>query len=104
MGRHLMPDLCGLPGGGTVCGAASNAVAAAAGSAFDAAANKVGEGYAKAAEIALTFWVDIDSPTLSKTSGPVADLMTSTHWYMLAVAVLSITVQAGRVMFSQDLR
>ncbi|NHC15815.1 hypothetical protein [Motilibacter deserti] len=99
-----MPDLCGVPGVGTICNGASNAVAAAAGSAFDAAASKVGEGFAKVLEFSLTFWTEIDAPQLSKTSGPVFELMRSTHWYTLSIAVLAITVQATRIAFTQDLR
>ncbi|WP_183061565.1 hypothetical protein [Motilibacter peucedani] len=76
----------------------------AAGSAFDAAAQRIADGFAKATQFALTFWTDVDLPTVSKSSGPVHDLQASTHWYTVALAVLCIMVAGLRMAYSGDHR
>jgi hypothetical protein len=92
-----VPDPCDLPTLGRFCDGASDAIAATAGTAFDAVAQRIAEGFAKSAQFALTFWTDVELPTLSATSGPVAMLQDSTGWYSLVIATVALLVAGIRM-------
>jgi len=100
--------LCDLPTAGAACdaaGAAAGSVAAgAAASVFDAAANKVAEGFADATRMIVTFWTGVSVPGLSATSGPVAELRENTAWLTAFIAVLSVLVCAGRLALTRSSR
>src|SRR4051812_37372223 len=80
-----VPDVCDLPVGGSFCDVAGGAISDLAGSAFDAAAQRIAEGYAKATELVLTFWTNIDTPALNSASGPVKDINDSLNWAVVFV-------------------
>ncbi len=100
--------LCDLPTAGAACdavgAAAGNAAAGAAASVFDAAANKVAEGFADATRMIVTFWTGVSVPGLSATSGPVAELRENTAWLTAFIAVLSVLVCAGRLALTRSSR
>ena len=77
---------------------------AAAGSVFDAVAGKIMEGFAKSAQMVVTFWTAVDVPGLSAGTGPVAELRANTAWLTAFVAVLSVLVCAGRLAMTRSSR
>jgi type IV secretion system protein TrbL len=99
---------CDLPGVGAVCDTVSGAVGdlagEAAGSVFDAAAQKIAEGFATATQMVVTFWTGVDVPGLSAGSGPVAELRGNTAWLTAWIAVLSVLVCAGRLALTRSSR
>jgi type IV secretion system protein TrbL len=103
-----MAGPCDLPlvgrGCDTVSDAVGNAVDTAAGGVFDAAVDRIAEGFAKAIQLMVTFWTDVDVPGLSTSSGPVAELRADTAWLSAFVAVLSVLVCAGRLAVTRSSR
>lgn len=103
-----MAGPCDLPlvgrGCDTVGDAVGNAVDTAAGGVFDAAVDRIAEGFAKAIQLMVTFWTDVDVPGLSTSSGPVAELRADTAWLSAFVAVLSVLVCAGRLAVTRSSR
>lgn len=103
-----MAGPCDLPlvgrGCDTVGDAVGGAVEDAAGGVFDAAVDRIAEGFAKAIQLMVTFWTDVDVPGLSTSSGPVAQLRADTAWFSAFVAVLSVLVCAGRLAVTRSSR
>lgn len=103
-----MAGPCDLPlvgrGCDTVSDAVGGAVDDAAGGVFDAAVDSIAEGFAKAIQLMVTFWTDVDVPGLSTSSGPVAELRADTAWLSAFVAVLSVLVCAGRLAVTRSSR
>lgn len=97
-----MPGPCDIPGVSQLCNSAGDAVAAAAGSIFDAAAQKLAEGLADATRVVMTFWTDLPMPQLSTSAGPVASLQSMTYWASGFVAVLSLLIAAGQMAWSRS--
>jgi len=86
---------------GNLCDA-GGAIGAAAGSIFDAAAQKLAEGLADATKAVMTFWTDLPMPQLSTASGPIAQLRSMTYWLTGFVAVLSLLIAAGQMAWSRS--
>lgn len=97
-----MPGPCDAPVLGDICNGVGDALGAAAGSVFDAAAQKLAEGLADATKIVMTFWTDLPMPQLSTTTGPVAELQSMTYWLSGFVAVLSLLIAAGQMAWSRS--
>ncbi len=97
-----MPGLCDVPGVNLGCNAVGGAIGSAAGSVFDAAAQKLAEGLGDATKALVTFWTDLPMPQLSTASGPVAQLQSMTYWLSGFVAVLSLLIAAGRMALSRS--
>jgi len=97
-----VPSPCDVPVLGKVCHVPGAAISAAAGSVFDAAAQKLAEGLADATRAAMTFWTDLPMPQLSTAVGPVAELRSLTYWLSGFVAVLSMLVAAGQMALSRS--
>lgn len=97
-----MPGPCEIPVIGKVCDVAGGALGAAAGSIFDAAAQKLAEGLADATKVVMTFWTDLPMPQLSTSTGPVAALQSMTYWVSGFVAVLSMLIAAGQMAWSRS--
>lgn len=99
---------CGLPGVGAVCDTVSGEVGGlvgdAAGSVFDAAAQKIAEGFATATQMVVTFWTGVEVPGLTAGSGPVGELRANTAWLTAWIAVLSVLVCAGRLAVTRSSR
>jgi type IV secretion system protein TrbL len=99
---------CDLPGVGAVCDTVSGAVGGlagdAAGSVFDAAAQKIAEGFATATQMVVTFWTGVEVPGLDASSGPVAELRANTAWLTAWIAALSVLVSAGRLALTRSSR
>jgi type IV secretion system protein TrbL len=99
---------CDLPLVGRGCDSVSDAVGGAvedaAGGVFDAAVDRIAEGFAKAIQLMVTFWTEVDVPGLSTSSGPVAELRADTAWLSAFVAVLSVLVCAGRLAMTRSSR
>lgn len=99
---------CDLPGVGAVCDTVSGAVGGlagdAAGSVFDAAAQRIAEGFAAATQMVVTFWTGVEVPGLVAGSGPVAELRANTAWLTAWIAVLSVLVCAGRLALTRSSR
>ena len=99
---------CDLPGAGAVCDTVSGTVGGlageAAGSVFDAAAQKMAEGFATATQMVVTFWTGVNVPGLTAASGPVAELRANTAWLTAWIAVLSVLVCAGRLALTRSSR
>jgi type IV secretion system protein TrbL len=89
---------------GAVGGAVSDAAGQAAGGVFDAAAERLADGFATAIQLMVTFWTDVDVPGLSTSSGPVAELRANTAWLSAFVAVLSVLVCAARLAVTRSSR
>ena len=92
------------PGTGWLCDAAAGTVGKAAGSAFDAAASKLLGRFGQSIELSLTFWTDVDLPTLQERTGPVHDLQASTHWFTLLLATACIMIAGLKIAYSGDHR
>ncbi len=97
-----MPGLCDVPGVNLGCDAVGGAIGSAAGSVFDAAAQKLAQGLGDATKALVTFWTDLPMPQLSTASGPVAQLQSMTYWLSGFVAVLSLLIAAGRMAWSRS--
>jgi len=97
-----VPGPCDIPVLGKACDAAGGAIGSAAGSVFDAAAQKLAEGLGDATKALVTFWTDLPMPQLSTASGPVAQLQSMTYWLSGFVAVLSLLIAAGRMALSRS--
>jgi len=99
---------CDLPGVGAVCDSVSGAVGGlagdAAGSVFDAAAQRIAEGFATATQMVVTFWTGVEVPGLDAGSGPVAELRANTAWLTAWIAGLSVLVCAGRLALTRSSR
>jgi type IV secretion system protein TrbL len=95
---------CSLPGVSTVCDVVGGAVSGAADSVFDAAAQKIAEGFAAATRMVVTFWTGVTVPGLSTSAGPVAELRANTAWLSAFIAVLSMLVCAGRMALTRSSR
>jgi type IV secretion system protein TrbL len=100
--------MCTLPGVQTGCdllgGAVGGVVGDAAGGVFDAAVDKITDGFATAIRLVVTFWTGVDVPGLSTTQGPVAELRANTAWLSAFIAVLSILACAGRMALTRSSR
>jgi len=96
-----MPSPCDIVLG-HLCHTAGGAIGAAAGSIFDAAAQKLAEGLADATKAVMTFWTDLPMPQLSTASGPIAELQSMTYWLTGFVAVLSLLIAAGQMAWSRS--
>lgn len=99
-----MASPCDLPLVGRGCDALGGAVEDAATTAFDAAVDSIADGFAKAIQLVVTFWTDVDVPGLTTTEGPVAELRANTTWLTAFIAVLSVLVCAGRLALSRSSR
>ncbi len=97
-----MPSPCDIPGVGQLCNTVGDGITAAAGSIFDAAAQKLAEGLADATKVGMTFWTDLPMPQLSTSTGPVAALQSMTYWVSGFVAVLSMVIAAGQMAWSRS--
>ena len=95
---------CSLPGVSTVCDVVGGAVGGVADSVFDAAAQKIAEGFAAGTRMVVTFWTGVTVPGLSTSTGPVAELRANTAWLSAFIAVLSILVCAGRMALTRSSR
>ena len=95
---------CSLPGVSTVCDVVGGAVGGAADSVFDAAAQKIAEGFAAGTRMVVTFWTGVTVPGLSTSTGPVSELRANTAWLSAFIAVLSMLVCAGRMAVSRSSR
>ena len=103
--------LCDAPGVSTVCvlpdvvgvlpGVAADA---AAGGVFDAAVDKIADGFATAIQLVVTFWTRVTVPGLNTSEGPVAELRANTAWLSAFIAVLSILICAGRMAMTRSSR
>jgi hypothetical protein len=103
-----MAGPCDVPGVGTLCGVAGDmagdVAGDAAGGVFDAMVAKLAEGFAKAVQMIVTFWTDVQVPGLSTTGGPVAELRANTAWLTALIAVLAVLVCAGRLALTRNSR
>jgi len=97
-----VPSPCDIPGVGQLCNTVGDGITAAAGSIFDAAAQKLAEGLADATKVVMTFWTDLPMPQLSTSTGPVAALQSMTYWVSGFVAVLSMVIAAGQMAWSRS--
>jgi type IV secretion system protein TrbL len=97
-----VPSPCDIPGVGQLCNTVGDGITAAAGSIFDAAAQKLAEGLADATKVGMTFWTDLPMPQLSTSTGPVAALQSMTYWVSGFVAVLSMVIAAGQMAWSRS--
>ncbi len=103
--------LCDAPGVSTVCvlpdvvgvlpGVAADA---AAGGVFDAAVDKIADGFATAIQLVVTFWTRVTVPGLNTSEGPVAELRANTAWLSAFIAVLAILICAGRMAMTRSSR
>ncbi len=100
--------MCSLPGVQQGCdlvgGAVGGVVDDAAGGVFDAAVEKITDGFATAIGLVVTFWTGVDVPGLSATGGPVAELRANTAWLSAFIAVLAIGACAGRMALTRSSR
>jgi len=100
--------MCGIPGVQQGCdlvgGAVGGVVGDAAGGVFDAAVEKITDGFATAIQLVVTFWTGVDVPGLSTTEGPVAELRANTAWLSAFIAVLAILACAGRMALTRSSR
>jgi type IV secretion system protein TrbL len=100
--------MCNLPGVQSGCdllgGTVGGVVGDAADGVFDAAVEKITDGFATAIQLVVTFWTGVDVPGLSTTEGPVAELRANTAWLSAFVAVLAIGVCAGRMALTRSSR
>lgn len=106
-----MPGPCEaipVPGGIAACKGAGKAISAGAGAAggsfLQQAADALAKGFAKVVAEITTWWTNVPTPTLSQTSGPVADLRTHLAWIVAAVGVGSLMIAMGRLAVSPDVR
>lgn len=100
----LMPTTPACAFGDVAGAAAAAAAGAASSSVFDAAATALMDGFAKAAQMVVTFWTGVDVPGLTTGSGPIAEIRANTAWLTAFVAVLSVLVCAGRLALTRSSR
>ncbi len=96
--------LCGAPGVSSVCNTVGGAASDAAGGVFDAAVDKIADGFATAIQLVVTFWTGVTVPGLDTSEGPVAELRANTAWLSAFIAVLSILICAGRMAMTRSSR
>ena len=99
-----MAGPCDVPGVSSLCGVAGDVAGDAAGGVFDAMVGKLAEGFAKAVQMVVTFWTDVQVPGLSTTGGPIAELRANTAWLTAFIAVLAVLVCAGRLALTRNSR
>ncbi len=84
-------------------------VTQAAEDALSGLANDATEAAAEAAAASASLWIDVPTPILASiaedesmtTDTTVSFIQGSLHWYMIALAVLSVMVAAGRMMWER---
>ena len=86
-----------LPGFEIACDVVGDAAGAVVGSAFDSVVEAFAKGLADAIKIMMSFWVNVPTPQLSDTTGPVAALRGDLAWLTGAVALAAFLVAAGRL-------
>jgi type IV secretion system protein TrbL len=100
--------MCTLPGVQAGCdllgGAVGGVVGDAAGGVFDAAVEKITDGFATAIQLVVTFWTGVQVPGLSTTEGPVAELRANTAWLSAFIAVLAVLACAARMALTRSSR
>ena len=96
--------LCDIPGVSQGCDLVGGVAGDAASGVFDAAVAKFADGFAKAIQLVVTFWTDVDVPGLSTADGPVAELRANTAWLSAFIAVASILICAGRMAMTRSSR
>ncbi len=89
----------GCDAAGDVIGGAASSVA---GSAFDAAAQKIGEAMTKLLGALMSFWTNVNVPSLDQNSGPVASVQHLSGWLVFYVATGSVLVAAAKLAIARN--
>ncbi len=101
-----LPNPCDAPLVGRGCDAigdlAGGAVSSVAGSAFDAAAQKIGEAMTKLLGALMSFWTNVNIPSLDQNSGPVASVQSLSGWLVFYIATGSVLVAAARLAITRN--
>ncbi len=94
--------LCDLPGVETGCDAVGGAVGGAASAAAQAFVDAFVDGFAKLVVTMTTFWVEVPTPAIRGSGGPVAQVQGSVYWLQGFVLVGSLLYVAGKMALTRS--